>query len=287
MKNATTHHNIFKASLALTAGLGVAGLVGFTYANLLEPTNLTVSRIKVPIPKLSDRFEGYRIAQISDLHAGTWLNQERLQRVVDMINAEQPDLVAITGDFVTHGEVMPLQHMIIDPLANVNAPDGIVAVTGNHDYRTNVGHVREILKSGNIRELKNNSIVLERDQAKLAIAGVDDVWAHKADLDRVIKTLPEADVPAILLAHEPDYADASARSGRFALQMSGHSHGGQIRLPFMGPPYLPRYGRKYPIGQYQVRNMIQYTNRGIGMTPPNFRFGCPPEITIFDLTHVA
>jgi predicted MPP superfamily phosphohydrolase len=101
-------------------------------------------------------------------------------------------------------------------------------------------------------------------------------------LNSVIEALP-SDGAAILLAHEPDFADESARSGRFDLQVSGHSHGGQVAIPFFGPPVLPYLGRKYPAGLYKVGNMFQYTNRGVGMARLPFRFNCPPEITIFTL----
>jgi hypothetical protein len=117
----------------------------------------------------------------------------------------------------------------------------------------------------------------------LHIAGVDDVWEEHARLDMVLEQLP-ADGAAILLAHEPDFADESAATGRFDLQLSGHSHGGQVIYPFGGPPILPTYAKKYPVGRYQVSGMIQYTNRGLGMIPPHVRFNCRPEITVFTLS---
>jgi len=100
----------------------------------------------------------------------------------------------------------------------------------------------------------------------------------------VLALLPDEGC-AILLAHEPDYADISAPTGRFDLQLSGHSHGGQVILPFIGPPILPSYSHKYPVGQYQVGSMIQYTNRGLGTVAPMVRFNCRPEITVFTLRH--
>ncbi len=267
-----------------TAEVIVMGVGGFVYSGWIEPNMLTVSEVNTPIPNLPEQFEGYRLVQISDIHAGTWMGRDRLMTVVNRINELNADLVAITGDYVTIGNVNWFADILIDPLASIQARDGVVAVLGNHDHWTHAGSVREIIKSANIRELKNDSLVLERDAGKLAIGGVDDVWEGFSDIDHVIETLPEENVPAILLAHEPDYADVSAATGRFALQISGHSHGGQVRLPILGAPLLPKLGEKYPIGQYQVRDMIQYTNRGVGMIPPTVRFGCPPEITVFTLT---
>ena len=125
-------------------------------------------------------------------------------------------------------------------------------------------------------------MTLRREEAQLHIAGVDSLWYDKADLNPVLQQLPEEGA-ALLLAHEPDFADISAKTGRFDLQLSGHSHGGQIILPLVGPPWLPRHGRNYPLGQYQVGDMIQYTNRGIGMVIPTVRFNCRPEISVFTL----
>ncbi|HJR80438.1 MAG TPA: hypothetical protein VJ821_10225, partial [Anaerolineales bacterium] len=114
---------------------------------------------------------------------------------------------------------------------------------------------------------------LTRGAASLHICGVDDVYERKDDLNAVLTNLPREGC-AILLAHEPDFADTSAATGRFDLQISGHSHGGQVVMPLIGPIVLPRQGRKYPIGMYRVGNMIQYTNRGLGMIFPYVRFMC-------------
>lgn len=265
-----------------TAEVALMGIGGFIYSGWVEPNTLTVTEINIKIPDLSDSFAGYRLVQISDIHAGTWMNKERLMTVVNRVNEQKPDLIAITGDYVTGGNINHFADILINPLSQLSARDGVVTVLGNHDHWTNAGAVREIIQTANIRELQNDKIILERNRQQLAIAGVDDIWYKKADLDPILNTLPEK-IPAILLAHEPDYADLSAETGRFALQISGHSHGGQVRLPIIGAPILPPYGRNYPIGQYQVRDMIQYTNRGVGMVPPTVRFGCSPEITVFKL----
>lgn len=278
-----SRRNFLKLSGIATAQIVLLGTGGLFYSTQVEPNAVSITNINVPIKNLPDSFAGYRIAQISDIHAGTWMNQKRLMTIVDLINQQQPDLVAITGDYITRGKVNAIADILIAPLSQLQAPDGVVSVLGNHDYWTNAGAMREILGTVGIQDLQNDFVMLERDFGKLAICGVDDVWERKADLDRIIERLPNDDTPAILLAHEPDFADQTAETGRFALQMSGHSHGGQIRLPVVGALILPRLGRKYSMGQYRVRDMIQYTNRGVGMVPPTVRLGCPPEITIFTL----
>lgn len=157
-----------------------------------------------------------------------------------------------------------------------------VAVLGNHDHWTNAAAIRDVLRDSGIIDLNNDIYTLEKEGALLHLAGVDDIWENKHRLDVVLEKLPESGA-AILLAHEPDFADESAATGRFDLQLSGHSHGGQIRLPLLGAPVLPALGQKYPSGQYQVGSMIQYTNRGLGMVFPTVRFNCRPEITLLTL----
>ena len=142
--------------------------------------------------------------------------------------------------------------------------------------------IRQILEFGKIIELPNAVHTLHRGEACLHIAGVDDYWENKARLRNVLDQVP-ATGPAILLAHEPDFAVISAKSGRFDLQLSGHTHGGQVTLPIIGPVVLPMYGRKYPSGVYQIDNMILYTNRGLGTGRPQIRFNCRPEITMITL----
>ena len=119
----------------------------------------------------------------------------------------------------------------------------------------------------------------------LHFAGVDDVLEGQDDFKLALGPLP-ADGTAILLVHEPDFADTSAKTKRFDLQLSGHSHGGQIIFPYLDPPILPPLAKKYPLGLYQIGEMLLYTNRGLGMVPPQVRFNCRPEITVFTLKTV-
>lgn len=255
----------------------------YRYSASVEPENIQIVEQELILPRLAPAFDGYRLVQISDIHMGTGMTQERLSRIVRMINAQQPDLVAITGDFVTHGDVEPLADSLIQPLRQLQTADGVMAVLGNHDHVTDADAVRRVLEAAGVRNVSNTFYTLERGDQRLHIAGVDSVWYQKDRLEAVMSELPE-DGAAILLAHEPDHADKSAATGRFDLQISGHSHGGQVVMPLINRPLaLPHHGRKYPRGQYQVGSMIQYTNRGIGTSFPPVRFNCPPEITVFTL----
>jgi predicted MPP superfamily phosphohydrolase len=198
-----------------------------------------------------------------------------------MVNQSRPDLVAITGDFVTY-EPEKFAQDLIETLRELRPVDATVAILGNHDHWTNPRLVREILAESGILDLSNRVYSLEKEGKHLHIAGVDDMLEGLDRLDLVLQKMP-AEGAAVLLAHHPDYADNSSATGRFDLQLSGHTHGGQVVFPFIGPKVLPRGGRKYPNGMYQVGDMIQYTSRGVGTTPLQVRFNCSPEITLFTL----
>jgi predicted MPP superfamily phosphohydrolase len=246
-----------------------------------DARDFEVVPIDVSLPHLLPAFEGYRIIHISDLHLGQWLTSERFKGVVDLINKQKPDLVAITGDFVSYA-LTPVAEELASSLQNLSPRDATVAVLGNHDHWMGAEEIRGILRASNIMELNNDVLTLSRGDAELHIAGLDDVIVDRHRLDLVMKKLPPSG-PAILLVHEPDFADVSAKTGRFFLQLSGHSHGGQLVIPHLGTPFRGYHFKKYPLGRYQVAEMVQYTNRGLGTNLFWSRINCPPEITVFSL----
>ena len=264
------------------------GSAGYGY--LIEPNQFKVQTMRLKLPRLPRRFSGLRLAQISDIHMGGWMNRERFQRVAELVTAEKPDVLLITGDFLLGNDFTDSSKQSIEDLVAVLAPLAAsipsFAVLGNHDYWTDERAIRGMLRSCSITDLTNTVHTLKRGDANLHLCGVDDIWEGNPSLDAVLAQLHD-DSAAILLAHEPEYADRSAATGRFDLQLSGHTHGGQVVLPLLGPPVLPRLGRKYPIGLYKVGEMFQYTNRGVGMASLPIRINCPPEITIFVLESPA
>jgi predicted MPP superfamily phosphohydrolase len=269
---------------AIELGVLIAG--GALWSSVIEPASPIVETVRLKLPRLTPAFFGFRIAQISDIHMGGWMNSERLAHVVELTEKEQPDILLLTGDFLIGREFdsdseEQLQEIIntLLPLTKTIPSFGIL---GNHDYWTDAHAVREMLRSCNVTELTNSVFTLSRGSETLHLCGIDDVWEGQVHLDEVLNQLNDTSA-AILLAHEPDFADVSAETSRFDLQVSGHSHGGQIVLPFFGPPILPYLGKKYPSGLYQVGNMLQYTNRGVGMARLPVRLNCPPEITVFVL----
>jgi predicted MPP superfamily phosphohydrolase len=274
--------------LKRSAGLGLGVLGGGAWSTQIEPNWIAIERVSLPIKNLHPAFENWTIAQISDLHVGGWMTRERLQRVIQTVNHLRPDIVAITGDFVTYA---PQGHaeMLVSTLSELKARRDVFGVLGNHDHWTSAKTVRQILRKSGVQELANSFHTFRKDGGALHLCGVDDAWAGAADVSRVLETLPGASSnnggAAILLAHEPDFADDYAKAHRFAAQLSGHSHGGQIRAPLIGPLHLPRYGQKYHTAKYKIgtSKMVLYVNRGVGVVWPYVRLNCRPEITLFTL----
>lgn len=272
----------------IIAAVGVAA-TGID-AVLLEPNQPFLKRVDIDLPRLPEAFEGFTIAQVSDFHYDDVFTIHPIRKAVDIINGLRPDLVVLTGDFVTipfvdylHDETQPAD--AAEPcagiLAALRAPSGVVAVVGNHDVKADPQRVTGALAAHGVQVLRNQSLPLERDGARLWLAGLDSVSEGKPDLGQALRRIP-GEEPVVVLVHEPDYADEVARYP-VDLQLSGHSHGGQIRFPLLGAPYLPYLGRKYPWGMYQIARLVLYTNVGIGTIRVPVRFNCPPEITLFTL----
>jgi len=267
----------------------LASMSGLGYASLIEPGWLDVEQIKLKLPRLSPKFSGIRIAQISDIHLGGWMNNERLTQVVETVIAQAPDLVVMTGDYVIghnwHGDVNSTLSVLREEFSKLTSQFLTLSVLGNHDHWLDAESVRASLNTCGVLDISNDVHTINSGGFKFHIAGVDDVYVNRDNLNLVLEKLPEQGA-SILLVHEPNFADLSSETGRFDLQISGHSHGGQVVLPFIGPPILPRLAEKYPSGLYKVKNMYQYTNRGVGMTNPTIRFNCRPEITVFTIESV-
>jgi len=281
-----TRRDFLKLLKAGAIDLAVLALGGVGYSVLVGPAQFTVETVHLKLPRLPRAFAGLRIAQISDIHMGSWMNLDRFQQVADLVLAQKPDLLLITGDFLFGHNFNEASKGDLKDLINVLAPLAAelpsFAVLGNHDYWTNSKAVRAMLGACQITELTNTVFTLTRGGENLHLCGVDDVWEGDVQLENVLSQLRDNSA-AILLAHEPDFADTSAATGRFDLQVSGHSHGGQVVIPYYGPPILPFLGQKYSSGLYKVGDMFQYTNRGVGTGMLPVRFNCPPEITLFIL----
>ena len=274
-----TRRQFLKLSgLALASGV-VLSSSAVALAN--QVGELSIERVQLPIPGLPPAFEGFTIAQLTDIHLLPYTRPEFIREVAAAANALNPDLILLTGDYVWHDpgamdELAPI-------LAGLDAREGVYGILGNHDYWLDVEAVKEGFRQARTPLLINQHITLARAEQKLVLAGLDDGWAGQPDLAATLDGAP-ADAPILLMLHEPDLADVYAPQAPFALQMAGHSHGGQVRIPGRGPMVLPYLGRKYDMGLYQVGAMWLYTNRGLGEISVPLRINCPPELTLFTLT---
>ncbi len=252
-------------------GLGLGGLGAYAE----ESTKLSVERVLAPVPGIHPGLEGLRVAALSDFHLYPFTQLSFLKRAVEAANRLGPDVTVLLGDFVDQtadamDELGPL-------LGTLQAKLGVFAVLGNHDHRKGASRVEERLNREGIEVLSNRGVFLESGGAPFHLAGVDSI-SGKFDLRSALSGVREA-VPTVLLAHEPDVADAVRRDGRVAVQLSGHSHGGQIRLPALSRCGLPLGARKYPFGSYRWAGLFLHTSRGLGTTGAPIRVGSTPEVS--------
>ena len=288
-----------KRRLFLTAGVSVLGVAASgcgasVYSYDIEPAWIEINTLSLHLSRLDPHFDNYRIVQLSDIHSDLmWMDKPRLEHIVQLVNDQQPDIVAITGDFIS-GIVNDKKLAALTPLRSLRARDGVFAVLGNHDHWAEPWgepvRIRRLLQDCGIHELNDRVHTLQRAGSMLHFVGLDDlwpdsdyippIWSHRDRLTRIVEGLPSAGT-VILLVHEPDFADIAASVGRVDLQLSGHTHGGQVRIPFYGALRLPPLGQRYPSGLYRSGSMLHYTNRGVGMVSPLVRFNCRPEITVF------
>jgi predicted MPP superfamily phosphohydrolase len=275
------------AGAALTTATAGLGSVGYAFA--VEPDWLAVERVTVGVPAeyLPPALDGLTVAHLSDFHWGPYTGQRQVRAAVEATNALSADLIVLTGDYVLSSAVYAAP--CARELAALRAPLGVFAIPGNHDYWTDIGVVTAQLRAAGLTLLRNAAQRLEVAGTPLWLVGVDDVWEQHDDLDAALAGVPHGE-PVLLLVHEPDFADQAARSShRIFLQLSGHSHGGQVNLPFYGPPVLPWLGQKYPAGLQTVPGsaLQVYTSRGIGVIAPPLRFNCRPEVARLTLARAS
>ena len=265
----------------IPAAAGVLGRV--LNSKLIERLYLDICKIRISLSKLPASFSGFRIALFSDVHLGFFFSGKDLSSVVKVVNELNPDTICFTGDLLNSVSSLKALASGITALAELTAPFGKYAVLGNHDYMAGSNHVINGLERGGFRVLINAHTAIQKNGDRLFLTGLDSISKGKPNLETAIHGIPEA-ACNILLAHEPDIADAISKFP-VSLQLSGHSHGGQVRLPFIGPVITTGLGRKYHSGMYKINELILYTNRGLGTTVLPIRFMCRPEITIITLAH--
>jgi predicted MPP superfamily phosphohydrolase len=266
--------------VSLDRALAVAGAVSVIAGLAALRRSPRIVTHRVAIAGLPEDLEGYRIAQLSDLHCGPFTPRERVRRWVARANALGPDLFAVTGDLIASGSqfVGP----VAEELAELRARDGVVGCMGNHDYFTDGEELVRALERGGMTVLRNRGLTIARGAARLYVAGVDDTWTRRHDVAAALRARP-AGTPAVLLAHDPDLFVEAAAHG-VDLTLSGHTHGGQIAVPGATRRWnAARVLTRFTAGLFQQGSSVLYVSRGLGTTGPPVRLGARPEIAVIEL----
>ncbi len=274
---------------------GSAFLVGGSsslYGSLVGRHDYAIQELPVRLPGLSKALDGFTIVQLSDIHVGSFVGDAELEAGVEFVRRAKPDLVVLTGDLIDHDarfadELGRFARRLV-PLAR----EGVAAITGNHDYYAGVEPTFAALKRAGVDVLRNAGRVIGGNRG-FALLGVDDVWAKRfepgagPDFDGAVRSLPKIegrnaarDLPRVLLCHNPSYFEQSA--GKVELQLSGHTHGGQVNLVVRPGELFMKNG--WIAGRYERSGSSLYVNRGFGTAGPPARVGSPPEITRIVLT---
>ena len=268
----------FLRGLVTTPLIGVAGVSA--YASLVEPYHYWISETDIFVRNLPERFENFRITQLTDIHHSRILGIDQVRHVVELALQTKPDLFVLTGDYAT------TYRRFIEPcaeaLASLNAREGVWAVLGNHDHYTDPELTTRALEGQHIAVLNNANTTIQRGPDSLQLSGIDDWSWNAADWDRAFNGLKPA-TPTILLSHQPSVLDLD-QTRNVALILSGHTHGGQIRVPWLGAPArLAMRDLKYDRGLFRKGETQLYVSSGTGEIALPVRFGARPEIAVLRL----
>ncbi len=274
ISNETTSRRLKRTFGRLLLSFGTLG-----YSYWIAPFRFALTYTDILIPRLPAAFDGFRIVAFGDVHYNWRITAKHVAQVVAMANSVQPDIVFLLGDYVSK------QGKLAFPtgLADLQARLGVYAILGNHDFLGRDGIVTQQLERIGATVLRNRSLALEQGGQHVWVAGVDDLRSHQANLQQALAGIPIDEVK-ILLAHNPDFADRVSRVEPYIdLQLSGHTHGGQVKLPLLGPPALPHNHKEWLAGLYNVNGMWLYVNRGIGMSSIAHRLNVRPEVSVITL----
>lgn len=274
---------------------GSAFLIGSSsslYGALKGRLDYSIEEVPFKLPGLARGFDGFTIVQLSDVHIGAFTGASELAAAEGLIRKAKPDLIVLTGDLLDNdGRLADQLARFVRRLSPL-AREGVVAITGNHDFFAGVTEMAGAVRAGGGRILRNDAVVIGGAEAGIALLGVDDVWARRQgegpDLERAVAALPRLggklapalDLPRVLLCHNPSFFKDAA--GQVALQLSGHTHGGQVNLGLRPADYLLPGG--WVAGRYDLRGSALYVNRGFGTVGPPARIGASPEVTRIVLT---
>jgi predicted MPP superfamily phosphohydrolase len=258
----------------------VLGLVA-SYPVFIERYIVLTNTYRIPVPNLPKAFAGFRIVHLTDFHYGFLVPLSMIRSIVARANRIERDLTVCTGDYVHEKRAAGQIDAVWPVLSELHAPHGVLSVLGNHDHWADTARSRHWLaKTG--QDLSHRVRAVTRGDSSLWFAGAGDLWEDHRDLDGLLKEIPGGDC-RVVLAHNPDTAD-TAFTARVDLMVSGHTHGGQVDIPFVGTPVLPVRNKSYSHGlKTSPRGLSVFISRGLGWAVYPIRFNCFPEIAVLEL----
>lgn len=297
IKKPASSDGLSRRSFLRMSTLSAAGsLAGVAYVVEIAPSYVKTFKHTMMLRDLPRELDGLRVVQLTDLHHGPWMPITQIRKVIADTNKLEPDLVLLTGDYVSHSrDYIPA---VAAALNQLRPKIGVLGVLGNHDWWEDGPLTKKLLAEAGVLLIDNAKIHLTPGRKftttppaeGLCIAGVGDLWTDRINFYEALHEVPKS-MPRLLLAHNPDTAEREElvqKLCRVDLMLSGHTHGGQIQIPFIGTPVVPsNYGQKYAQGLVQGPGCPVYISRGIGMSILPLRLGVPPEITLITFRRAA
>ena len=257
-----------------------AGALVTSYPFCIERYIFQVNSYIIPVPNLPPEFNGFSIAQITDLHYGSLMPISVIEFVINNVNSLQKDMIVCTGDYIHERNSNNQIDTVWPVLMRLKAKFGVYSVLGNHDHWGDTDRsLYWLSKSG--QDLRHKSVAINRGNRRIWLGGSGDYMEDELGIDEAFQNVPEQDCK-ILLAHNPDSVDTNYDTN-IDLTISGHTHGGQVKIPFFGTPVLPVKNKLYSSGLIRTKNNNVYISRGIGWALLPIRFNCYPEISILKL----
>jgi uncharacterized protein len=267
-------------SIAVTGAVGASIAMGL-YSRYVHPFRPRLNHQLIELPRAHRHLKNLTLAFVTDLHVGPNFPAARLEPIIRMLEEIKADIVLFGGDYISESPryLSEVQEPLIRMAATARI--GSWGILGNHDVANIRSRVMKMFESTGIRILENEAVEIDTAKGSFWLIGVDDMLLGKSDLAAAFADVPP-DAPRIAMWHEPDFAERMEPYGPFLL-LSGHTHGGQVRLPFVGPVSTPKFGKRYVSGRFLFGDMTLYVSNGIGMYRPPVRFNCPPELVVFTL----
>lgn len=282
MSSQRTKINLKRISRRSALGVIGIGAPSGLWAAAIEPNLLSITREELHLPRWPKALDGFRIAQVTDVHYRPGRDDKLISKLHTALGEEKPDLIAVTGDYVINDPSSLPE--FCRAIKGIMATHGAIASPGNHDrWHCNTNSLKVQIEAAGMSYLSNAGTNLQIKGERIFVNGLDSIWGGRPDPTKAWKG-HQKDDPVLSLVHEPDPFDELYQSHPLDLQLSGHTHGGQCRVPLIGyAPAKVKYGRKFIYGHFQKGDSQLFVGRGIGTVGVRVRFACAPELVILTL----